>query len=474
MSYLDVRKLVSKEQTGFQVPTRCEIPDTIKSKYIDLDIKDHNHEFKKHGTLVVWKDCDNVNPQTFSFLKKRLEFELGRRFRYLIVNGDQRVFVINDGDYLNDNGYFELIPSDPSLLMTRNYILGNVEEPTKWYKNTGVPVFEPFTENHPNGEWIVDIDYIDRNDNTRKSYPVTIKSSVVKKEFYDQTAIPSGNPGQGELGKAIKKLQGISIVRAHREIDFGGFGFFNPNDKYTDRWWAIEIIFDPVLDEVFGVSNNKQHVELIKVEDDDADFDNDEMPKPLWTQLNESVKEEIRDMVKRNKDLRGGSRTQHDPTSSESAINAAEDTSPESVPTRSEEERGHSTEEQINEVAKDIAISKGINEEDIDDSIIATISNNKVNITYEAAGEFNPFFEYRSKHGVVQCVFNTDHELYKMFIEDMINSSDKTSKHCFELLFGSLVRLLDETTDDDTQRQYQKLVKRWNTKVEDYLEKLEG
>lgn len=472
MSFLDVNKLASKEQTGFDIPAKKDLPTLITTKYMEQDVNRHNHLFRNHGTLVVWKDCDNVKPQTYSALKKRLEFELGRRFRYFILDDKHKITIINDTDYLNGNGCFELFPNDPCFLLDKNYIMGDPNNPGKWIKYEGVSVFEPFTENHPNGVWTIDIDYIDREDNQRKHYPVTLKSSVVKKEFYDQDAF-SSNPGNSEIGKQIKKLQGISIVRANREIDFGGFDFFNPNDKYIDRWWSLEISFDPVLDEVFGVSNNKQHVELIKVDDDEIDYEDNETPKPIWLQLNNTIKEEIRAMKKRNKSLRAGSRSQTKSSDSETAINNAEDNTGLETETNSSKQKENSTPEEISTSAVDVARKKGINNEDIDESIIQIISNNRVNIVYESLGEFEPFFQYRSTHGVVQCVFNADHDLYKKFISLMINDSNKRGKNCFELLFGSLVRIFDETIDEDTQKTFQKLVKKWNTKVEEYLDNLE-
>ena len=40
----------------------------------------------------------------------------------------------------------------------------------------------------------------------------------------------------------LKRNQGISFVRAGREIDFGTFEFFDPSQS-TERWWGCEILF---------------------------------------------------------------------------------------------------------------------------------------------------------------------------------------------------------------------------------------
>ena len=49
---------------------------------------------------------------------------------------------------------------------------------------------------------------------------------------------------------------GISVVRADREIDLDQ-ALVDPSEP-RDRWWGIEIEFPPALDEIFGVTNNKQ------------------------------------------------------------------------------------------------------------------------------------------------------------------------------------------------------------------------
>ena len=125
------------------------------------------------------------------------------------------------------------------------------------------PIFELYkSDKYPDGSIIVPISYIDKKSKERKTSDVLIRFSKVRAEFYDQTAIPTGDPGSKPLGKYVKKLEGISVVRAGREIDFGSFDFYDKTNNPYHRWWGCEICFDPVLDEVFGVANNKQQVEL--------------------------------------------------------------------------------------------------------------------------------------------------------------------------------------------------------------------
>ena len=52
----------------------------------------------------------------------------------------------------------------------------------------------------------------------------------------------------------------ISVVRAGREIDRGWLLMGNKRRENYDAWWRCEIRFEPVLDELFGVTHTKQRV----------------------------------------------------------------------------------------------------------------------------------------------------------------------------------------------------------------------
>ena len=103
------------------------------------------------------------------------------------------------------------------------------------------------------GEVDVDVRYYDK-DGKPQTGKVKIKFSIVKTEFYDKTAIKEGrNPGHYEIGKHIRDLEGISIIRANREIDFRNFDFYTNINTPQHRWWGCEVHFDPCMDEAFGV-----------------------------------------------------------------------------------------------------------------------------------------------------------------------------------------------------------------------------
>ena len=58
----------------------------------------------------------------------------------------------------------------------------------------------------------------------------------------------------------VSKGAGVSVVRAGREVDYGWFFMGSKHRENYDDWWRCEIQFDPILDEVFGITHTKQQV----------------------------------------------------------------------------------------------------------------------------------------------------------------------------------------------------------------------
>ena len=157
------------------------------------------------------------------------------------------------------------------------------------------------------------------------------------------------------MGKYVGQLEGISVVREGREIDFGEFGFYSDKNSPFHRWWGCEISFGRDLDQVFNVSNNKQHVELIKI--DGADYEEEEY-KPVWLQLEKIITDKITQMTNRNKELRKGSRSNI--VSTTPAEETATQVEKESdVVTESEEIRATKTEEELKQTAEEILQERG-------------------------------------------------------------------------------------------------------------------
>jgi len=89
-----------------------------------------------------------------------------------------------------------------------------------------------------------------------KVHIVEARYSVATQETVDL----AGTKQRGDMhyGRHAAANVGVSILRAGREItlDQGWTIGFDPRE----RWWGAEIEFPPTLDELFGLTNNKQAV----------------------------------------------------------------------------------------------------------------------------------------------------------------------------------------------------------------------
>ncbi|MDN4617410.1 ATP-binding protein [Paenibacillus sp. PsM32] len=461
-SYLDIQKVKSGVQNKLLIPECTPIPEEYK-KYLNYNIDNTTYSFKESGTLVIWKDCDNVSPKTVTPLFSRLEFTLGQKFRHWIHNNERFIHLIN---MENASEQKRVSPNDPLFLMKDNLFLGSLSEPGNLSKNKDEKfkevIFTPFTNKFiKDGIVKHEVNYFDKKTSSLKTSVVKLQFSVVREEFYNKNAL-QGDPGRTEIGKKVRKLEGISIVRAGREIDFGMFDFYDVMNEPTHRWWGCEISFETELDEVFGVSNNKQHVELIELSAED--YTDDDI-KPIWFQLKEIIKSTISEMIRRNKSIRSGSRTKCDVVkNTEKIINTLEDKN--INPTESEEKRKELPQEKLVEGATKVLEQKGINEptaEQINELLL-----NKVNIIYESNNRA-PFFDYDSSLGICNLIINMDHPYYQNYFKEL---SEYSSKAALELFLASLIRARDELIDDEKKIAFDNVIYEWNHKLTLYIREL--
>lgn len=470
--FLDINKVKDGAQTVLEDPVQSEIPSKYK-KYLTYKMQGQNdavkeYNFMESGTFVLWKNCDRVVPKTVSFLFKKLEFALGQKFRYFIHDGICNISLIH---HENQDNSKRIMPNDPLFLMKPNYVLGNPATPENICPGDNInyteSIFEPYTdEKHTDGVIYFPIQYIDKITGETKEHNIEIRFSKVKKEFYDKTAV-AGDPGGKPLGSYVKKLEGISIVRANREIDFGQFDFYENINQSQHRWWGCEIKFDPVLDEAFGVANNKQFVELRKIDKDDY---LDEPVKPVWVQLYSIIHPTIERMYKENKKTRENARSSKDidsPTTK--IINKVEESEIPNEESESAEVRRTTSKEELYEKSKQQLEERGV----IDPQQEEIVNNlkNQVNIDYQNMGKLAALFDYSFGLGNCYVKFNMDHIFYKTFLEDLIKSND--AKVAFELFVASLVKAIDETNRRQ-EDENDNLIATWNEKLRKYINAQHG
>lgn len=466
-AFLDVDKITNKEQQKIEPAARMDIPEEYK-KYFKKKLKliDSEFDFTEHGTLVLWKTCDNVVPSTVNSLFKRLSFSFGKKYRHLICDELSNIFLVHDTkDQYNE----KVLPNDPLFLMPNNIVLGDPANTSKLQKKAfaaeSEPLFEPYTtEFCPEGIVKQKIRYWDRETKTAKEGEVTLTFSIVKEKFYDLEHMPNPNPGNTDMGKYVGSLEGISVVREGREIDFGEFGFYSDKNSPFHRWWGCEIAFDRELDQVFKVANNKQHVELIKL--DGADYEEEEY-KPVWLQLEKIITDKITEMQKRNKELRKGSRTNTPTTTvAEETVTKVEEGSEAS--TESEEIRKTKTEEELNKTAEEILQERGNEEpakEETDQILLKKVVIRKKDISEYT----KDLFALSVDTGICICTINTGSLYYDNYVDNM---SDE-AKFAFDMLLASFVRTIDEAAPEK-RTTYKNLMSDWNYKLNRYLSEFLG
>ena len=82
-------------------------------------------------------------------------------------------------------------------------------------------------------------------------HTVTVRFAYAKEE-----ARAGYNPGSQPHGRHAKRNIGVSIVRAGRELELDTS--WTDEHELRERWWGAEVSFAPALDDLFGVTNNKQ------------------------------------------------------------------------------------------------------------------------------------------------------------------------------------------------------------------------
>jgi hypothetical protein len=205
-SYLDVDEIVRSEMN--EVPR----PEILKNPPAQC--------IGPSGTLIEWTRCDRLDYLRVSTITRKLELELGRRFRHFIWKG---VRITVNGDAIT--------PFDPLYLHPDAEV-------------TGAHLF---------GEELcyeVRVDPI----NPQIAGWVRVRFSELPVHEWHKLS----NDEKRRIG--VSKGAGVSIVRAGREVDYGGFFMGGKHRENYDDWWRCEIQFDPILDEAFGITHTKQQI----------------------------------------------------------------------------------------------------------------------------------------------------------------------------------------------------------------------
>lgn len=422
-TYLDVEQIEIGEMHSVPEPIQQNLP----SMWVDAIGDDLNSE---HGTLTIWSDLDRITWKTSKSIYIHSEKLIGRMYRHFIAN--KKVLVrfksfTNDISLIKDKT--ELFkPNDP-LFLYKDTVLP--ELPTD-YKNESF--FEPFGDPQ---EIIVEL-----ADGTKGK--VNIKYSRVVRSIHQAISRTSSKPvGSTEWGKIAAENTGISIVRSGREIKLDTQ--FNNNDP-RERFWGIEVSFSPALDELFGVTFDKQDVVNfepieLSIEAENEGFDADDKNQfREFEDLFEKGKSErywihyIGKQIKNNlTSLREHTKSLKEqieiitPLEEKNKLSHAEEIAKKISARRVDEKKASDSERKFydstipNEI-KEAQVANALTKDGFDfeeaKEIARTLISNNCNVKFiEQPIRGNMFFDIARESGTIIVQLNTNHEFYKFYSE---------------------------------------------------------
>lgn len=445
------------------------------------------------GTLVQWTQLERVQWRGAEATLANTESLIGRIYRRLIAEGT-RIKLVPARGWAPLPGVHDARPNDPLYLMSPSATPAPFDSK---------PMFRPFGAGNI-GEIGVERFMVRGADGNE--HPVFVRSSIavdaarrpdIAGEEWPKAVSPSLNPGEAPWGKHAAKNLGISLIRADRELDLDT-GWTNSYDP-VERWWGVEIDFPPALDEVFGVTNNKQSATIFS---DLAHFNwREEAAGLTWDEFREQLREEgdrrlplieivyhIREKLlgKLRSDLadqtRGtrANRKRHEDveTKAEEAVKRRRvETKPSFTDTLAEEV----TEEESKELQlENLVETHKYTPADAQRIIEESIQQGKhVRLLTSRNPDSPAFFNIDYIPNLLQVTLNQDHPVYADLIAVLDGDIDGASKEeladrlrsaagAFKLLLMSWARFEDELPDKPRERA-KKMRQDWGRIASDFL-----
>lgn len=455
-SYLDV-SAIEKE-------VMIEIPEpeisTIPSEWLGLIAG----AIAPHGTLIVWSQLDRVSWKQSSTLLRHAEFIVGRVYRHFINNKSVRVRL---AAYDHDQGYKSLYetfvkPNDPLYLMT------GTNSPAPFNQKAAFEVF--------GGPQVITIGF------EGKDHEVVIKASVCLPE-----ARKEGGPKP--IGQHALKNQGISVVRAERELEMN-HTFLNTYDS-RERWWGIEVNFPPSLDNVFGVTNNKQAATgFMRMSlEEDAELEGmsinsyremlelDRDPRLPMYRISREIEKLLSGMRARVAKLREGERVEK---KKENAETKAEKAATESVNRRrdrvgdtgrSDKQEEASTNERTAALTTDI-VQDGVESAKAHEIAVDYVTK-KIKFRFkhgEVAG--NAIFDIAVAGGVILVTLNTRHPAHIRIFEVLRDDDAVENPYARQILslIAAWARMEDEAPSEKMRKSIEDARSQWGRMAMDFFE----
>ena len=471
-TYLDLGEVERGEMREVPEPETRAIPEFWRRA---------GNSFSPNGTLVVWSDLDRCTWRTARSIIANSEFVVGRMYRKFVDSGRATIRMASflEGRPIPDSHDQYLAANDPI------YLMGNTSTPPPFHDKA---MFDTYGQ-----DWEVS----HRIEFDGAMHDVTIRFTVASE---DARAPSASGLAAGRLphGEHAKKNVGISIMRADRELEMDQ-SWVVPSEA-RDRWWGVEVEFPPALDEIFGVTNNKQTARYFAQTPDLESLLEEEQS---IAQLREQLAEEedprgpllgIADIIRRNlgpirrmieaqQRSEGRSRRQrHSPASPE--MRATRET-------RRRQAEGFAGGSDAEESAPDDERSKAIEDELLQQGVLPTqakelaahtVSDGIKFVFNESGLETAAFFSVRPRGGALIVTLNTAHPAFTHLItlldtpdpeglprEDLVTRLNSAWTG-LKLLLEAWARYEDEQPEGPRRSQAQDTRNDWGRVARQFLE----
>lgn len=225
-----------------------------------------NNPLGDSGTLIVWSDLDRVEWKRAATVFKHTETLLGRIYRRFLTKPNERLHsnYHDEADIIGSQRYITLIPvveNDSIEVLQDDIVYVRPNDPLYLMTSTSCPEdfgLGPMFTEIESSPFEVPVTF------KGEEHIVRVRASYAKPHVRDSSHPDASWPeqysnkdaGNAPWGKHADINMGVSMMRAHRELELDSS--WVSGDDPRERWWTVEVDFPTALDEVFGVTNNKQ------------------------------------------------------------------------------------------------------------------------------------------------------------------------------------------------------------------------
>jgi hypothetical protein len=460
---LSVDSILEGRMREVPEPVEKEVPATYKQLI--------KSEIGESGTIVIWRNLDKTTWVRHKAFFRNSEFLIGRLYRRFISDGSVKIRfgAYNSIDHENFEFMDELFvrANDPLMLST------GTSAPDEFAKS---PAFEEFgahdelTVSLPDGS----------------ESKIVIRYSVAKQETR-LAGEGGGAGGHTPIGKFLKRNVGVSVVRAGRELEMNQT-WVNPSEP-RERWWGIEIEFQPELDDIFGVTNDKQAATNLYSADYKEDADDLGMtPSELMEQLQETkdpklanyrvsnaIAIRLRTLREHIKKQNAGSRqTKQKTRRAEATATKVTEIRAAQKATASDVAFQNTSDDERKTVIKNAYVESGYDEGHADALAVEAVSSGVRYMFTEASLSSPAIFDLAQERGEYFIKLNTRHPAFKNFIELMQDDDGDEEAPALvglKLLLTAWARMEDEASDRELD-VLQDIRLSWGQMARDFLREL--